>query len=284
MSDQDDIKAIQKAIRDITSPLLQVAKVKAVVRGRTLDDLEAALQRLPPTATVAGAVDEIRQRLATLVGRMKQARASAFGQIENTFIKQARQAKRSVKELNEAWRVGPLEIQMRRERGQVRIQYNREEVLGWMPVENPEELEDQFKKAESKLAGLELPSEVRAEVFWKAYEFLRRENEAKGATSPGRIPILDFYRRVRVELVGHELQGRAPDRKLTYTEMPRWAFVYNLDRYRDQGADGDHRVALETGSSDQQSKGLGLTTNGLEATNDYKTFCYVVAVAPRSKA
>ena len=37
------------------------------------------------------------------------------------------------------------------------------------------------------------------------------------------------------------------------------------------------RLMLQTGSQAEQSKGMGLVTNGLDAKNDYKVYCYVTA-------
>lgn len=84
-------------------------------------------------------------------------------------------------------------------------------------------------------------------------------------------------------LVRHELEGQPPDRKLRWGELPRWAFLYNLDRYRALGAavPEARRLGLQTGSQ-QESRGFGMVVNGLDAQQDYKTMSFVVPAAPRA--
>jgi len=84
---------------------------------------------------------------------------------------------------------------------------------------------------------------------------------------------------VRVALVRRELAREQPDKKLRWGELPRWAFLYNLDRYRALGAAAPDagRLGLQTGSQ-QESRTIGVVVNGLDAHQDYKTMCFIVPV------
>ena len=91
------------------------------------------------------------------------------------------------------------------------------------------------------------------------------------------MPLPDFYRGVRVALVRSELADQAPEKRLRWAELPRWAFLYNLDRYRahvTEVSEGQ-RLGLQTGSQ-QESRQFGMVVNGLDAAQDYRTMCFIV--------
>ena len=86
----------------------------------------------------------------------------------------------------------------------------------------------------------------------------------------------DLYRAFRVALVERELKQGRPDKKLAWAECPKWAFLYNLDRYRQLGSTaGEERLTFETGSQQDQVNGLGMTLNGLSQEQEYKVCCWV---------
>ncbi|WP_373061006.1 hypothetical protein [Gemmatimonas sp.] len=88
----------------------------------------------------------------------------------------------------------------------------------------------------------------------------------------------EFQREVRVELVRTALTGGpgAPARRITRTEMPQWAFLYNVDRYRrlGGGVPSEHRLAFQTGGQ-SESREYAMVLNGLDAQGAYKKYCYV---------
>ena len=123
------------------------------------------------------------------------------------------------------------------------------------------------------------PDDLLARVFWDAYEQERARRRPGRGARPEAVPLLDFYRGLRVALVRHELEEQQPDKKLRYAELPRWTFLYNLDRYRALGAavPEARRLGYQTGSQ-QESRTIGVVVNGLDAQQDYKTMCYIVPV------
>jgi hypothetical protein len=146
--------------------------------------------------------------------------------------------------------------------------------VSWSPISSEADLEAVVAAAHAKLKGGELTADTRVKVFWKAYEALTAERATKHASNPSVVPIGDFYREVRVQLVRNELEGQ-PDRKLRYAEFPTWAFVFNFDRYRAESKGSEeHRLGVQTGSQAERSKAM--TMNGLTPGEDYKDFCYVL--------
>ena len=67
------------------------------------------------------------------------------------------------------------------------------------------------------------------------------------------------------------------DKKLVRTELPKWAFLFNLDCYRRDTSkhDAQQRLSLETGSQHDHQKGLAVIANGLDAREDYRSYCYI---------
>jgi len=191
--------------------------------------------------------------------------------VEADFVRSQREAGASVKELEQGWRVGRLELAVNRAQGRARVLFNREVVADWTPVRQGEQLEKLITTTDAKLKRAEIPIDLLRESLEAAYEMARR-----GRSAP-RVSMPDFYRAFRVALVQKELKRGSPDKRLTWAECPKWAFLYNLDRYRQLGsAAGEARLTFETGSQQDQLDGLGMTLNGLSPEQEYKVCCWVI--------
>jgi hypothetical protein len=274
------------SVKDALAQIAQLAKQLNAVATTdlrspdALDTLESALQRLPEGTLLGAAFDEARAQLAASISAERRQRSIAFGRIEAEFIRLSQAKDKTVREQNEGWRVGPLEFQFRRDQARARIRYNHEELLGWKPIANVADLEKLEGAALKLLASAELPEELLVNAAWDAYasERDRRTNDRK--QKPELVPLVDFYREFRAALVRFELAGHKPDRKLQYSDLPRWKYQYNLDRYRalGQSIPTERRLGFHTGSQLDVQRGMGFTLSGLDAQQDYKTVCYVMAV------
>ena len=168
---------------------------------------------------------------------------------------------------------------MDREQSRVRFLYNREVLLPWQSVFCKEDIEKSELKALDMLGKSLLPEPMLVKTFWEAYHNLKVLPNRSGASNSDLVPIDAFYRELRAQLVRSQLETKKPDSKLNYIEMPRWAFLYNLDCYRTiKFPDKTPRLGFQAGSQMEVSKGMGFVLNGLDALEDYKTFCYVIAV------
>ena len=273
---------IPSEFRKLVAPLAAVTKVKPA-DPKALERLDAALRRLPPGETLGRAVDELRERAAQALHQARRERIAAFGPIEADFVRAAREGQKQLRERTNGWRIDMLELQLQREQARARFLYNREVLVAWSPVSTPDDLARLEERARLMLQKTvaAYPDELLVQVFWQAYEHERARRRGTGRARPEAVPILDFYRGLRVTLVRHELEEQQPDKKLRYAELPRWAFLYNLDRYRALGSavPEARRLGLQTGSQ-QESRSIGVVVNGLDAQQDYKTMCFIVPTQP----
>ncbi len=267
---------LQAEFRRFVGPLAAFTKVKAS-DPRALERFDAALKRLPPGETLGQALDELRERAARALEDARRERIAAFRPLEVEYVRAAREAGKSLRERANGWRVDMLELQLQREQARARFFYNREALVPWSPIGGPEDLANLEERARGLLGRAAYPDEMLTTVFWDAYEGERARRRAADRPRPETVPLLDFYRGVRVALVRYELEEQAPDKKLRYGELPRWAFLYNLDRYRALGTavPEERRLGLQTGSQ-QESRTIGVVVNGLDAQQDYKTMCFIL--------
>ena len=198
-----------------------------------------------------------------------------FGYIEAAYRDRAVSDGKEVREWTDGWRIDKLRLELRRAQAQARFLYTEYPILNWSTVCDLEDLMKLEHKALSDMALSEIEDEVLIHCFWQAFEAERKKRHDQGLPNPSLVPILDFYRRVRVELVAHELEKR-PDKRLAFVDMPRWAFVYNLDRYLAmwRKVPSDMRVAVQTGAQAETKNGL--VVNGLRASDHFRVMCYVV--------
>ena len=275
-TDAAELPQLQAEYRRLVAPLSALAKLKPA-DPRVLERLDAALKRLPPGDTLGQTLDQLRERTERYLQPARRERIAALRPIEAEWVRAARDAAKSLRERSAGWRVDLLELGLQREQARARFFYNREALTPWSPVGSAADLTALEDRALALLRGVAFPDAMLLAVFRDAYDSEHAARQRAGKGRAESIPLPDFYRSVRVALVRHELAGQGPEKKLRWAELPRWAFLYNLDRYRALAATlpEDQRLGLQTGSQ-QESRQFGLVVNGLDATQDYKTMCFVV--------
>lgn len=271
----ENLPQLQAEYRRLAGPLTAVAKIKPT-DPRALERLAAALERLPPGAALAQALDDLRERTTRFSHAARRERIATFRPIEAEWVRAARAEGKSVRERSSGWRVAMLELGLQREQARARFFYNREALTPWSPIGSPDDLTALEERARALLRGGTFPDEMLIAVFHDAYEGARAARRRGDKGRPEAVSLPDFYRGVRVALVRHELAGQGPEKKLRWAELPRWAFLYNLDRYRALGTavPTGQRLGLQTGSQ-QETRQFGMVVNGLDATQDYKTMCFI---------
>ena len=283
----ETLPLLQAEFRRLAGPLTALAKVRPG-DPKALERLDAALRRLPTGELLGQELDRLRERATRFLDEARRARIAAFRPLEAEYVRAAREQGKQLRERANGWRIDMLALELQREQARARFLYNREVLVSWSPVGSAEDLARLEERARAMLEKAAYPDDMLREVFWNAYErerdrASRRQQGRKGR--PETVPILDFYRAVRVALVDYELADEKPDKRLRYGELPRWAFLYNLDRYRAlaAGLPEGQRLGLQTGSQ-QESRTIGVVVNGLDAQQDYKTMCYIVTVQPTGTA
>lgn len=273
----DALKLLQRDARTLAKQLDVIAALKPN-DAEVLDVLAKGLAKWPSGDQIGKAADELRARAEGLVATAQMSRSETIRQHEADFIRQQRAAGVTLREAGaNSWRIASLELEFQRENSRARVLYNREILVPYKSVRSREDLEALVASAQKALSNSALPDDALPTIFWEAYEQLRTSSQSTAAAV--RVPLIDLYREVRVALVRHEIRSGKPDRKLLRTELPRWAFLYNVDLYRRifPKLPVGHRLSFETGSQHDHQKGLAMIVNGLDASADYKSYCYVYA-------
>ncbi len=263
--------------RDLTAQLVEVLRplmsATAVRRGpRSLEELDGIIKSVP--AGIAANIDAARNAIELGLAKEKERRAASFGGTLASFIAASRDRGRTVREA-EGWRVDELELRTRPGEACVGFFYNRLQVGIWQGVGSALELERAYRSAVEKLGQHDIPQDVLAETVWEAHSYLA----ARSHKSNALVQIRDLHRELRAALVRYELRTK-PDRPIKGLELPGWAFLHNLDRYRESGASipAGKRVTFQTGSQADTQR-IGVTLNGLRADEEYRTYCYLQASA-----
>ncbi len=285
MLDMDDtagqpaLAVVLSQLRRLYAPLTRIGTVRPTAADAA-DRIEQALGRLPPGAAIGAAIDELRGQLEDALAEQRRVNIEAFGLHEAAFIRAAREADTALREQNSGWRVGPIELAFRRGAAQACAMYNHEQIVRWTAVADVSDLDKIVQRGQTLLdrARASLPDDLLIAVTWDAYAAARAARAAARTHSPDTVPVLDFYRDLRFALVRHDLAGKRPETKLAHAEMPKWAFLYNLDRYRALSAETptERRLGFQTGSQAESTRGRCVTLNGLDAAQEYKEFCHVL--------
>jgi hypothetical protein len=272
----EPLRQVQKAVSEFLKLFEALKRIKAKA-----SDIPAALDKaalhLPAPEAAGRAVADLRAQVERLAKTLRTEREQRFGATLSAFIRE-HGSRAGAHETHDGWRVGRLEIAVRKDAAQARALYNHEPLCDWRPIDSPDALVHLMQESETRLQRVELPDEILVEVFWRAYRYLRAERKQANKSRADEVPIRDFYAEVRVALVRHELRAGKASRKLTWAEFPEWAFLYNFDRYLALGAKrpAERRLRPQTGSQAEEARGMGMTVGGLNPTHDYKSYCYVV--------
>ncbi len=273
MGEKRELERVVTDFKELANTFRRLTVIKP--GPEALDEMEKALARLPSGDSLAKIVEDLRSKAAQVIKRSRHERIDSFKRFEAEFIRLARSSGENAREVAEGWRVGPLELQVRQEKAQCRTLYNREVLINWSCVTSTEDIQRITDKSLALLKKALLPETTMADSFWEAYEECRSRRGATGKGNPDVVPLIDFYRELRLTLARRDLAQRA-DKKFSYADFPRWAFLYNLDVYFSRSASlpPEKRLTLQTGSQ-QETRRIGFVVNGLDALQDYKVVCFI---------
>lgn len=269
----EDIKQSIKNLQNITRCFGNFEKLD-LKKAEGLLEFEKLVKSLPSGEIIGKSLDEWRITAGVAIDKNMAARRENFGRFVAEFIRAQREAKTTVREFNNAWRVGSVEMQLRAEQASAQFTYNNEVLFKWFPIASGESLSKQFAEVKKQLEDAALPLEKLIDVFWAAYEFLKWKRVQRNDPNPHVVPAQDFYREVRVALARSSFDAKQPAK-----DLPKWAFLYNLDRYLSSSGQilQNKRIGTQAGSQHEVSSGKGIIINGLDANQDYKTICHIIA-------
>lgn len=243
-----------------------------------IENLEKYHKKIPKGEDVEKSVGEINTRIEKFIEQSKQQRTKSFPRTFNKYVQSLNEIQKIYQIIDTTIvRVGCLQIETKPEIAKIRFLFNKIVLIPWKPVETAEDIVKYEKEALDKLKSVEIPEEILADVFIKAYQNTRNAREKTNKTNSSRVPINDLHAETLVELFRQQIVGRKKfNMKLKEIYLPDWAFVYNLDRYRhlSNSLPDEKRLFFETGSQSETKK-MGVVLNGLDPNSIYKKFCYV---------
>ena len=233
-------------------------------------EYEERLENIIPSESFIRAFDGWKKRTAEVLKKYREECKNGFGRSISEFIRKQQNYGLKTREFQSSWRVGPLKINFKPDQVSAQFLYNEHIVSKWAVFSDSDELGELFDHTLKKLAEKAIPDEFLSRVFDDAFQ----QAQFRGQADQSRAPIKDLWMETEVAL--YRL-NKLTKGKCKISELPLWAYLYNLDRYRQVARNlaPDQRLSFEAGSQHEINRGLGLILNGLEADEDYKTFCYV---------
>jgi hypothetical protein len=273
-----DIKSVVNEFKKIISSIETLTKIKLGDHD-SLTKLERALKRIGNGSTLASAIDDLKSQLARALEDARKVSEREFDQTIAGFIKDIRRSGNIVREISNGWRVGEVQLEIRNH--QCRFLYNKEPLVNkWEAPQKIADITKLFSEARATMKALRLPDTRLAEAVWDTYEACQRS--ASGSTERKEVLVQDFYKEFRITLARQDL-SRSADRKFSYPEFPKWAFLYNLDLYISISSTlpPEKRLTLQTGSQDETRR-FGYVTDGLSPAQDYRQHVYIVQPSQRT--
>ena len=282
MDEQSQMKTIQAAIRKLIKPLRQVAD-KKLTKMPSVDEIEKLATAIPPGGILAEAVDAQKQQLMQIVSELRRTRAETFRRGVSAYIRELKASGEAATETAEGWQIGPVELQLKAERGEARATYNKAPVsppARWVVVTTKQDLAELHAEAMTMLKSAEerFPDHLIQQLMMDAYRTTVARRREDKTPRPELVPIVDLHRSFRIALVTHELEGQKPDKTLTSVSLPRWCFLHILDRYRQLSGrlNAEERLVYQTGAQAEQAKGIGYMLGGLDPQHRYRVYCHVL--------
>ena len=273
-----DIKTVVNEFKKVIAPIESLTKIKLGVHDSSTK-LEKALKTIGNGATLAAAINDLKSQLARALKDARTLSEREFNRTIAGFINEMRQSGTVVREIANGWRVEEVQLEIRN--NQCRFLYNREHLVNkWEVPQKIAELARLFSEARATLQALRLPDTRLPEAIWDTYETCQRS--ASGRIERKEVLLQDFYKEFRITLARQDISRNA-DRKFSYPEFPKWAFLYNLDIYISISSTlpPEKRLTLQTGSQDETRR-FGYVTDGLNPAQDYRQHVYIVQPSQRA--
>jgi hypothetical protein len=236
------------------------------------------INKLPKSDDLRKSYDETKNRLINYSNKIETYSKQSFAKMINQY--QQNLQKRDIKFRlvdNNRLRVDCLEIELKIEKGQIRVLYNKITIIPWVSIHSSQELEKYEKQALKRLKDCEIDQKILPIVVKKSYERVYFYRKRNNKTNPHLVSIKNLHKVLIKEVFNYQIDNRRSyNSEFKGVFLPEWAFVYNLDRYRSmmQSIAPEFQLSFETGSQSQTEK-EGVVLNGLNPNFDYKKFCFL---------
>lgn len=276
MDEKTELKKLKKEYSDSFKDIIAISKMK--IDGEALDTFDNIVKRIPQGHTLGNRVEELRKKSSEMFRELKITRSESFQRAISKFVNDARESKCYVMQTSDGWRIDQFEYVMKNEVAKVCVQYNRKIIIRWKSLSSSEDLDKLKSQALGLLKKYEIDFNDMIAAFGDGFKEAdsRRKQTSLSLNSP--IEIHDFIREFRIALMRNQLTGRL-GKKLKYADLPEWALLYNLDRYRTSmnQIPENQRFIFSVPSQKTQSEGKAVLLGGLDYKRDYEYFSGIKA-------
>lgn len=276
MDEKAELNKLKKEYSDSFKGIIDISKMK--IDDEALDLFDNIVKKMPPGQTLGNRVEELRKKSNEIIRELMRVRIESFQRGVTKFVNDSRDNGSFVKQTSDGWRIDQFEYVLKTEVAKVCLLYNREIIIPWHSVGSSEDLEKLKNKAIGLLKKFEIDFDEMLTAFVDGFkEAVRRRKQANLSTeSP--IDIHDFIREFRIALLRNQLTGKL-GKELKYADLPEWALLYNLDRYKMNMSNipENKRFILSVPSQKTQSEGKSVLLGGLDYKRDYEYFSGVKA-------
>ncbi|SET02466.1 hypothetical protein SAMN04488587_2009 [Methanococcoides vulcani] len=277
LNELEEFNLIKKEALRLSKSFEDVKKINPK-DAEFIENLEKYHKKIPKGEDVKRSVEEIGRRMEQFIEKSKQQRSISFPRTFNKYLQSLNETPKRYQIIDTTIvRVGCLQIETKPEIAKIRFLFNKIVLIPWKPVVTVEDVNKYEIEALDKLKSAEIPEDILADIFLRAYKNIRYTREKTNKANPSLVPINDLYSETLVELFRQQIIGRKKfNTKLKEIYLPDWAFVYNLDRYRHMyhSLPDEKRLSFEIGSQSETEK-IGVVLNGLDPKSVYKKICYV---------
>lgn len=271
MKQTSELEIIIKELKETLKIFNKATEIKPNDKD-VLEKLEKFLDGISNLNSIFETLNDIIVKAKDIIVKEKEKMSYNFKLIESELIMELKEKGIPLRECSDGWRIKSIQLKTKPQSSAVSISYNNQTIIEWTRINSKEDIQSLIEEAEKLLSQFLMPKDELIDIFWDAYKYARFKS-GKDVVS-----IFDFYTEVRIVQLRRYLEKNKPDAKITkYTEFPKWAFLYNLDIYRNMWDEipKNKRLALQTGSMQEIMQGKGMYVNGLNPDDDYKIMCYV---------
>ena len=268
-----NIALLLKQLTTLAKPLGAFAEIRAQ-SAEAPRQIRSALAGIPSGTALGAEIERIRIELDALVDAQLSADRDNIGRALANFIAEIRDTGTLVREVSNGWRIGQVLLDVNRDAATAGARYTTEELVPQSPIGDSAHLHQILARANELLASGLLTTARQEALFNRAYDYAVGVRRGANVNKPELVPLDEFYRECRSATIGIELIGKSPDRQVKAQPLPKWAFLYNLDKFRSdlRSVPANRRFVMHTGSQSETRSPKAMTLNGLSPRKTSRSF------------
>ncbi len=272
MNEKAELKKLKKAYSDSFKPIIEISKMK--IDNKALDNFEIVLGKISAGQTIANRIKELRKQSTEIIRELKKVRGENFQSAITAFINKSRKEMKYVKETEKGWRVNHFEYIMKKETSKLCVQYNRQTMITWTSICSADDISKLESKANTLLKKYEIEFNHLVTAFSDGFKEADRRKKQTSLSVDSPVDIREFIIEFRMVLMRGQLFTKNVGKILKYADLPEWAILYNVDRYREKitKVPEGQRYVFSVPSQKAQSEGKAILLGGLDFKRGYEYF------------